>query len=423
MASTRASDQVNIRVLRWLDRWVGLPLCAALTLWRKLSDRLARATQRDEADPRGAERILFVKLAEQGSTVLAHAALADAVARVGRENVSILVLEDNRFILDVLDVLPAGNVITVPARGGWALLRGLVRAIGTLRRARMSVAIDLEFFTRASAILCFLSGAPRRVGLHAYFGESRYRGDLMTHRIAFNPSLHASDLFRVLVAAIDLDPATLPTLGALPEPAPAPQFQPRAEDLEDAKRLLGDVSAGPIVLLNANCGDLLPLRQWPGARYVELARRLLARFPEIRIVFTGSASERSATERLVRAVGDERCQNLAGETTLRQLLALCTLAELMVTNDSGPAHFATLTPIDVVTLFGPETPHVFGARSPRNHVFWARVACSPCVNALNDRQSACRNNVCMQEITVPAVFEEACAILVGRLAARRALAR
>src|SRR5262249_15136510 len=158
------------------------------------------------------ESILFVKLAEQGSTVLAHPALADAIARVGRENVYILVFEDNRFILDVLDMLPAANVITVPARGTWPLLTGLARAIARLRRLPIGVAIDLEFFTRASAILCFLSGARTRVGLHGYFGECRYRGDLMTHRIAFNPTLHASDLFRVLVGALDLDPATLPTL-------------------------------------------------------------------------------------------------------------------------------------------------------------------------------------------------------------------
>src|SRR5262245_24429943 len=124
MASTRASDQVNIRVLRWLDRWGGLPLGVALTLSRKLPDRLARAPSTgDRAHAGGPERIVFVTLADAGSTVLAHAALADAVARAGREHVYILVLEDNRFVLDVLDVLPAGNVITVPARGGWPLLR------------------------------------------------------------------------------------------------------------------------------------------------------------------------------------------------------------------------------------------------------------------------------------------------------------
>ena len=79
-----------------------------------------------------------------------------------------------------------------------------------------------------------------------------------------------------------------------------------------------------------------------------------------------------------------------------------------MTNDSGPAHFASLTPAHVVTLFGPETPRLFAARTPRNVALYAGVACSPCVNAYNNRQSPCRNNVCMQQITVDEVFAAAC---------------
>jgi ADP-heptose:LPS heptosyltransferase len=91
------------------------------------------------------------------------------------------------------------------------------------------------------------------------------------------------------------------------------------------------------------------------------------------------------------------------------------MAEVLVTNDSGPAHFATLTPIDVVTLFGPETPHLFAARSPRNHVFWRGLACSPCVSAFNQRLSTCQDNVCMQQISVEAVYDKVCAIYDQRV--------
>jgi len=108
----------------------------------------------------------------------------------------------------------------------------------------------------------------------------------------------------------------------------------------------------------------------------------------------------------VRQVGSERCFSLAGKTTLRQLLVLYTLAEVLATNDSGPAHFAALTPIDVVTLFGPETPALFAALTPRNHVLWSGIVCSPCVNAFNNRESQCKNNICMQRITVEQVFAE-----------------
>ncbi len=97
---------------------------------------------------------------------------------------------------------------------------------------------------------------------------------------------------------------------------------------------------------------------------------------------------------------------MAGKTTLRQLLVLYCLADVLVTNDSGPAHFATLTPIRTITLFGPETPALFGARTPRTNIIWKGLPCSPCVSAYNNRMSACPDNICMQRITVDEVFDK-----------------
>ena len=90
---------------------------------------------------------------------------------------------------------------------------------------------------------------------------------------------------------------------------------------------------------------------------------------------------------------------------MRELVALYGVAEVMVTNDSGPAHYAALAPIDVVTLFGPESPHVFGSLSKRNRAVWAALPCSPCVNAYNDRRARCADNVCMQQIGVDQVTD------------------
>ena len=142
--------------------------------------------------------------------------------------------------------------------------------------------------------------------------------------------------------------------------------------------------------------------------------RLLERFPEVEIVLTGAPDEASTAASLAREIGSPRCVSRAGRTTLRQLLVLYGLAEVMVTNDSGPAHYATLTGIDVVTLFGPETPAVFGARTPHSHLLWAGLACSPCVNAFNDRQSACTKNLCMERITVDMVFDTVCEVYQKR---------
>jgi ADP-heptose:LPS heptosyltransferase len=224
----------------------------------------------------------------------------------------------------------------------------------------------------------------------------------------------------MLVEALTVEGGRLPTFELEPvlaEDLPPP-FRASSSEVDQTRELLKKASSSgsfqPLILLNPNCSDLLPLRRWPIERYTDLARRLLRRYPEVHVAMTGGPSEGDAVATLVEQVGSDRCFNLAGRTTLRQLLVIYGLAEVLVTNDSGPAHFATLTPIDVVTLFGPENPRLFAARTIRNHVFWAGITCSPCVSALNGRTSPCKDNVCMQRIDVDRVFEEVCKIYETR---------
>jgi ADP-heptose:LPS heptosyltransferase len=295
-----------------------------------------------------------------------------------------------------------------------------------IRRENIDSVLDFEFFARSSAVLAYLSGASRRVGYHSFHGDGPWRGDLMTHRLVYNPHLHALRGFLVLAEALWRDPSRLPALdldlASLDETIM--QFRPSESETEEVRQTLleatGSREPRPLVLLNANASDLIPLRKWEGERYVELARRLLARFPDLHVAFTGSPSEAPPIDALVRQVADRRCFSMAGRTTMRQLLVLYTLSDVLVTNDSGPAHFATLTEVDVVTLTGPETPKVFGVLGPRSHIIWLGLPCSPCVSAYNNRLSSCRDNLCMQGITVDRVYDTVRGLLEKRAEQRRA---
>src|SRR5947209_958005 len=396
---------IGISTLQRTDRRIGAPLCAILTVFRRIFESTG------PRGPRQVRRILFVKFAEQGSTVLAYPAIRRATEMVGRENVYFVVFEDNRFVLDAMEVIPEENVITITTHSPFGLALGALRALRRVRKLGIDAVVDMEFLTRFSAMLTFMTGARTRAGFHTFFGDGPYRGDLMTHRLLYNPHLHTSEMFEALVEALTRDPAQLPTFDFKPSPnQPLPRFRPSPSEVAEIDDMLQRenprIGSAPLILLNPNASDLLPLRRWPPVRYVELARRLLERYPDLFIGFTGSPAEAVPNNRLADQVCSSRVIPLAGKTTLRQVLVLYTRSEILVTNDSGPAHFASMTPIHVVILSGPGTPALIAALSPNAIPLWASIACSPCVTAYNNRQSVCRNNLCMQAITVDDVFKE-----------------
>jgi ADP-heptose:LPS heptosyltransferase len=398
--------------IRFVDRWLGIPACALLTFWRKLFDW---------CPPDGPiRRVLVLKLVEQGATVIAEPALRAVVDRVGRENIFFMVLEENRGILDMLDIVPRENVISVPRGGVFTTFAGLIGGILRARREKVDAVLDFEFFARSSAVMAYLTGASRRAGYHSYHGDGPWRGDLMTHRLLYNPHHHALYAFLLLVEALWKDPAPLPALDidVASLDTSLMRFQPTSEETAAVRQTLreatGHEDPRPLVLLNANASDLIPLRKWDDDRYAELARRLLAEDPSLFVAFTGSPSEAAPIDAVVRTVSHPRCFSLAGKTTMRQLLVLYTLADVLVSNDSGPGHFAALTDIDILTLVGPETPKVWGVLGPRAHRISIDLPCSPCVSIYNNRLSSCRNNLCMQGITVEMVHRKVVHLLEDR---------
>lgn len=140
-------------------------------------------------------------------------------------------------------------------------------------------------------------------------------------------------------------------------------------------------------------------------RYGDVIKLTLAKYDDIIVLITGGTSEYNGAEALKLMVGDKRCINFAGLSKLTELTSLYSISTLMVTNDSGPAHFAAVTDMPTIVIFGPETPKLYSSLGDTTPIY-VGLACSPCVSAANHRKTACNDNICLKLITAETVFNE-----------------
>ena len=159
------------------------------------------------------------------------------------------------------------------------------------------------------------------------------------------------------------------------------------------------LAATPPIAAHAAQGRLIavnPSTRWPTKLWGdERFRALLARLPHDRVVLTGSNSEAA---QVAAMAGD--CLNLAGKTSLTELVELLRRCAVLVTGDSGPMHLAVAVGTPVVAIFGPTDPVLTGPYGRGHVVLRADIPCSPCLKA------RCMNAVpmeCMERVTVEEV--------------------
>lgn len=409
---------MNLDLIRAIDKWVGIPACFFVSLVYRIVG-LINNWRGHEAPPVTTHRkVLFMELSEMGSTILAYPAMKYVLKRYPGTELYFLIFEQNRFSVDMLDVIPKERVLTISIRSPLHFLASTVKVVVAMRTAHLDAVFDLELFSRFSSLLTGLSGARMRVGYGKYHEEGLYRGSFMTHRVFYNPHQHISRNFMALVKSIEHE-GEYPLLKEIiqDQEMEKPSYQSSRSDLKGVKARLAAINpmvneAKHLVLLSPNAGDLLPIRAWPVENYVALTQRIIERFNAVVVVIGLEGASREAAK-ILGHVGPERCIDFTNQTTFKDLLDLLNLADVLVTGDGGPAHFAALMSIKNIVLFGPETPVLYAPLGGDTTCLFAGLACSPCLSAYNHRKTSCTEPKCMEAITVDEVFDAVSKSLSG----------
>ncbi|MEO5754565.1 MAG: lipopolysaccharide heptosyltransferase II [Chthoniobacterales bacterium] len=150
----------------------------------------------------------------------------------------------------------------------------------------------------------------------------------------------------------------------------------------------------------------------PGAEYGPAKRWLPERFAEVAktiggpSVLFGTAKDEEVGGQIATALG-ESCLNLIGQTTLEQLIDELRKCRLLLTNDTGTMHLATLLGVPVVAIFGSTSPSLTGPLGQNNRVVRHQVECSPCFLRECPLDFRCMKAVSAEEVAIAVVSASA----------------
>jgi len=397
---------MRIEFQRKVDRIVGKLICRILSVFYRRG-----VTPPLDHTPK---RILIILLSEMGSLVLAHPMFCHLKEKFPGVSLHVLLFEKNKECLEVLDTVSPENILTINDKTFSQFAGSCFTSLIRMRKQKYDVVIDCELFARISSIFSVLSGAPLRVGFHPHTQEGLYRGDFINRPVLYNPYHHISQQY--LTLADGIDSTTVPSAKRLMmvQELEAPAIQFGQDEMERMRKRVADdfpqILGKELVLIYPS-GGILPIRAWPLDHYCRIARELVSM--EYAVGVIGLAEDRPFGGRILSFCGQESCIDLTGYTkSIRELMILFHFASLLITNDGGPVHFASMTPIPTMAFFGPESPVLYGSLDRKAVNYFLGISCSPCLTAYNHRNSPCDgDNACLKEISPEQVLEKALEIL------------
>ncbi len=348
----------DVKLMRWIDNQVGNLACSAFAAAKRVKAPFMKPLDQPK-------KIAVTKFFGMGSIIVATPALQALRDVFPDAEIHFISFKSNKEILEIVNLTDKNWFVdnSTPQKFA-ASTMALAR---DLRNEKIDLMIDFEFFAKFPLVLAELAGIPKKAGF--YLTQESWRRTLLDVAGSYNHYFHTKDIFVSLMYLLATNDLFYLDFEAFRQRYSYPHISCDSASREHVARLLRErgLDSRRLVVINANTSaDLAPeVRKWPTERYVELTRRILAENPDASIAYIGAKSERQYVERIVHDVQDRRVKSIAGDLSLRQLLALFERSDLVISNDSGPMHLACLVDAPIIGLFFADTPTIYGPIASR----------------------------------------------------------
>ncbi|MFQ6042938.1 MAG: glycosyltransferase family 9 protein [Candidatus Poribacteria bacterium] len=378
------------KIQKFLDRYFGIPLACSLGLPR------AKRLKTD-----GFKRILLIQISAIGDVILLTPALRAIWKQFPHARLTMMASPINRQLLKncpyIDEILTFRmNEYAKSPRRFWAFAR-------SLREKRFDAAIDFEHWPRLSALLVYLSGAPRRIGFRTA-GQYRHYvfTDTVEHVRGKHELLSFLDIAKLLVRI-----APHLSMGKAIYRRTELEVWPCVEDFKWVEQFLNEHGIKedvPLIGIHPDAGRTEPRRRWTKEGYQQVADALAKKYGA-QIVLTGAPPEVELSEQIASMMR-AKAIIAAGKTNINQLAALFSRCQFVLCGNCGPMHLAAAVKTPVIALHGPTNPAQWGPWGEEHTIICSDMRCSPCLNlgfeygckALPDGTSRCMRTIPVEAV-------------------------
>lgn len=261
---------------------------------------------------------------------------------------------------------------------GRGLLGDLIeifRMIRCIRKEAFDLAICFQNAFDA-ALLAYLGGVKFRLGYN-----TDKRGFLLTHRVIRKEAVllvHQVEYYLTLLRAMGWHAQDM-----------EPTLHVNRDDMKKASDLLcsAGITEGEFILGLSPGAIFGAAKRWPPDRFAKIGDLAVERWGA-RVIVMGSRGERDIAHAVCNIMTNPAI-NFCGRTSLREAMAVISLLQFFVTNDSGLMHVAAALGVPTVAIFGSTDPVATGPRGKRTRIVKREVACAPCLKPECPKDSRC----------------------------------
>jgi len=265
--------------------------------------------------------------------------------------------------------------------------------LGLMERVKLGKTLRLHSYDQAillpntwkSALTPFFANIPKRTG---YVGECRW--GLLNDVRRLDKTVLTKTVQRFVALAYP-DSNTIPL-------CPTPVFNVNSDRQAQLRQHYGLPENSKVLALCAGA-EYGIAKRWPVAHYAEVANHKISEGWQVWLF--GSAKDQAVAAE-INQLTDNHCLDLSGKTSINEAVELLSLADVVVSNDSGLMHVASALNKNLIALYGSSDPNFTPPLSDKAKIIYLGLDCSPCFK----RECPLGHTRCLTEIRPERVISE-----------------